>query len=315
MKNHLVPVYEDQQIVDFVNKQMSVFWLPDEIKVEKDIQDILVNMTESEKHAVIETLRLFSIYETHIGDEWWGGRFKEMFQRADYHRMSSVFSMVELAIHAVFYNKINELLHINTPEFFLSYQEDADLTSRMRFIDSMVGHERDDIALAAFCFCEGVILYSNFAFLIHFQSQGKNKLANIVRGLQFSVRDENLHAIASAYAFKNITRDSSEEEIAKLTDMIYKISEVVLEHEIAIIKKLFAKGKIEGITESQLINFVKSRIDVCLKEMGLKKIHNVTYNPVQEWFYKGINDYQFNDFFAGTGNQYNRNWGELEFKW
>jgi ribonucleotide reductase beta subunit family protein with ferritin-like domain len=315
MKNYLIPVYDDPQIVDFADKQMSVFWLPDEIKVEKDIQDILVNFTEAERHSVIETLRLFSIYETHIGDEWWGGRFKDMFQRADYHRMASVFSMVELAIHSVFYNKINELLYINTPEFFLSYQDDEDLKSRMNFIDSMVNNDDDAIALAAFCFCEGVILYSNFAFLIHFQSQGKNKLANIVRGLQFSVRDENLHAIASAYAFKVRTKDMSVEDKTVLQETIYKISEVVLEHETAIIKKLFAKGKIEGITESQLVNFVKSRIDVCLKEMGMKRLHNVTYNPIQEWFYKGINDFQFNDFFAGTGNQYNRNWGELEFKW
>lgn len=315
MQDHLVPVYEDKNIIEFTEKQLSVFWIPDEIKVEKDIQDILVNMTEAEKHAVIETLRLFSIYETHIGDEWWSGRFKKMFPRADYHRMAAAFSMLELCVHAPFYNKINELLHINTPEFFQSYKEDEDLKKRIDYIDAMANHPVDEIALGAFCFNEGVILYSNFAFLIHFQSQGKNKLTNIVRGLKFSVRDENFHAIASAYAFREKMKGKTEYERKVIVDEILKIADIVLEHEVAINEKLFSKGKIDGYTITQAINFVKSRIDNMLKEMGIKKIHNVTWNPVKDWFYKGINDYQYNDFFAGAGSAYNRNWSESEFKW
>lgn len=315
MKEHLVPVYEDPNIVKFAEDQLNVFWLPGEIKVEKDVQDILVNFTEAERHAVIETLRLFSIYETHIGDEWWSGRFKQMFPRADYHRMASAFSMVELCIHAIFYNEINDLLYINTPEFYKSYVEDPELKARIDYIGEMVDHPTDEIALGAFCFNEGVILYSNFGFLLHFQAQGKNKIANIGRGLRFSVRDENFHAMATAYAFKQKFKDRTEEEKASIVEEIHKIADKVLEHETAIIKKLFSKGKIDGITEQQLINFVKSRIDVCLRDMGLNKIHNVTYNPVGSWFYKMINDYQFNDFFAGTGNQYHRDWDEDSFKW
>ena len=59
---------------EFNTKQMHIFWLPEEIKVEKDIQDVLVNFTPAERHGVITTLKLFSIYEDHAGNEWWGGR-------------------------------------------------------------------------------------------------------------------------------------------------------------------------------------------------------------------------------------------------
>lgn len=315
MKKYLVPIYEDKNIIEFAEKQLLIFWLPDEIKVEKDIQDVLTNFTEAEKHAVIETLRLFSIYETHIGDEWWSGRFKKMFPRADYHRMASVFSMFELSIHAPFYNKINELLYINTPEFYLSYSEDPVLKDRVEHIGKMVSHKIDEVALGSFCMVEGVILYGNFGFLKHYQSNGKNKLMNVVRGLNFSVRDENLHAKATAYAFLQKMESKTEEEKQDIYKTIYETADLLLAHEILIIQKLFSKGKIDGITETQLINFVKSRIDSCLIDLGMKKIHNVTYNPVSEWFYKGINDYQFNDFFSGSGNQYHRNWDETGFTW
>jgi ribonucleotide reductase beta subunit family protein with ferritin-like domain len=77
----------------------------------------------------------------------------------------------------------------------------------------MVNHENDAVAIAAFSLIEGVILYSSFAFLKHYQSQGKNKLANVVRGINFSVRDENLHSLAGAWAFKLKVQELNEEEL------------------------------------------------------------------------------------------------------
>ena len=82
----------------------------------------------------------------------------------------------------------------------------------------------------------------------------------------------------------------------------------MLDHEEAIVNKLFGKGDIEGITKTQMMSFVKSRINVCMRNMGFNNIHKVDYNPVSEWFYKGINGYAMNDFFVSVGNQYQRNW-------
>jgi ribonucleotide reductase beta subunit family protein with ferritin-like domain len=315
LAQHLIPIYTDKNIVDFADNQLKVFWLPEEIKVEKDIQDVLTNFTEAEKHAVITTLKLFSLYETHAGDEYWGERFKKMFKGAEYHRMASVFSMFELAVHAPFYNKINELLYINTPEFYTSYVDNPVLKDRIDHISEIISDEDDLISLGGFSMVEGVILYSNFAFLKHYQSQGKNKLMNVVRGLNFSVRDENLHAEASAYAFKQKAKESTPEHLKVVEQKIREASQKIFEHEKKIISMLFEKGKIEGITAHQLENFVQSRINHCLKQLGFEKEYNVTYDPIASWFYKGINDYQYNDFFAGQGNQYNRNWDETAFSW
>ena len=43
--------------IEFAETQLKILWLPNEIKVEKDVQDILINMTEAERHGVITTLR------------------------------------------------------------------------------------------------------------------------------------------------------------------------------------------------------------------------------------------------------------------
>lgn len=323
MKNYLIPIYKEQAPIEFADTQLSVFWTADEINVQKDIQDVLVNFSTAEKHAVITILKLFSIYETHAGDEYWGGRFKEMFDGAEFHRMASVFSMIELAVHAPFYNKINQLLHIDTPEFYMQYLDDPELKARVDHIGQIIDNKDSLISLGAFSIVEGAILYSNFAFLKHYQSEGKNKLMNVVRGINFSVRDENIHSVAGAWSFKykllekknELTLDEYNLLLADVEKQIKALCEVVFMHEKQIISKLFEKGNIPGITAHQLECFVQSRLNDCLKELGFTKHYEVKYNPIAEWFYDGINKFQFNDFFSGQGREYNRNWDEAKFEW
>lgn len=317
LAKHLIPIDTDPIPQEFTDKQLKIFWLPEEVNVEKDIQDVLVNFTPAEKHGVITTLKLFSLYETHAGDEWWGGRFKQMFDGVEWHRMAATFAMFELAVHGPFYNKINQLLHLDDEKFYLSYLDNPVLKERMEHIAAIIGDEDELAALATFSMVEGVVLYSAFAYLKHFQSQGKNKLLNVVRGINFSLRDENLHALASAYAFKVKAKDAAlnaaqwEALKAKIITAALKI----YEHEDEIIDMVFEKGTQEGITSKQMKNFVKARINECFKQLGLPSLFDVTYDPISEWFYKAINDYTFNDFFSGLGREYSRDWDESRFTW
>ena len=303
----MTPTIDYPAVVEYTNKQANIFWTAEEIKVEKDKQDILVNMTESERHAVITTLKLFTKYEMIIGEEFWIERVMKWFPRPEIQAMASLFGAVELSIHAPFYRKINEELNLATDEFYTSYTTDPVLSDRIKFLDGLLGHDDIAKALGAFTFGEGAILYSSFAFLKHFQSQGKNKLLNVVAGINFSARDEALHSEAAGWLFQQYASEAGldlEEYEKYFTEVAVK----VLEHEVAIIEKLFEKGDIEGITKTQMVSFVKSRINVCMRNMGFSNIHKVDYNPVSEWFYKGINGYAMNDFFVSIGNQYQRNW-------
>lgn len=305
-----------KQAVEFADTQLGIFWLPGEVEVEKDIQDVLVNMTESEKHGVITTLKLFSLYEDFAGEEYWGGRFKEIWKEdIGMTRMASAFSMFETCIHLPFYSKLNELLHLNNDDFYNSYVDSPALKSRMEYIDGIISSKDNLVSLGGFSMVEGAILYSSFAFLKHFQSKGKNKLLNVVRGINFSVRDENLHSIGSAYAYKVMKEYSSKESIESAEEKLKILAQNLLEHECEIIEMIFEKGPIEGITKTQMKHFVESRIDECLKQLDIQPIFKPTYNPVAEWFYAGINGFQFNDFFSGIGSQYSRNWTETNFTW
>lgn len=307
------------EALDFAEKQNSVFWLHNEVKVEKDKQDLLVNVIPSEKHGVISVSKLFTRYELFIGEEYWGEVVAKRYPRPEIVRMANAFSFFELNVHAPFYAKLNEELGIATDEFYTSYVNDPVLADRMRFIEDMLNSDDELLSLAAFSMIEGAVLYSSFAFLKHFQSNGKNKMMNLVRGINFSVRDENLHAMAGAWLFKKVLEESNLSKHAKevLHLRIKQVARQVYEHECRIVDMIFEKGEIPGINAEDLKAFVRSRINICLSNLGVEPIftREETENTIDKWFYKGINDFQFNDFFSGMGNQYNRNWEKTGFVW
>ena len=117
--------------VDYTDQQTSIFWTHSEIELEKDIQDILVNLTPSERHGIITVLKLFTLYEVRAGEEYWGGRIAKAFGRHEIKDMCACFAFFEQCVHKRFYSKINELLHLHTDEFYNSYVEDEQLKARM----------------------------------------------------------------------------------------------------------------------------------------------------------------------------------------
>ena len=309
--------FDYPEALEFADRQNSVFCTHSEIEVEKDLQDIMVNMTEAERHGVLTVLKLFTKYELLVGDEYWGGVIKKKFPRPDIAIMADAFSYFETNVHARFYNKINEVLHLNTDEFYNSYVEDETLKARVEFISAALNDPDPLYSLAVFAMIEGAILYSSFSFLKHFQSQGKNKLVQIVAGVDFSVRDENIHHEAGCWLFKTLLKESrlTPEQQEALYARIYEASQILREHEHRINGMIFEKGTMDGITKIQSNNFVDSRIDLCLQNLGLTAIMKPASNPIGEWFYMGIAVAKMNDFFSKVGNQYNRNWKEQNFIW
>jgi ribonucleotide reductase beta subunit family protein with ferritin-like domain len=310
-------VIQYPEFSDIADEQMHNFWPWDEPEVENDVQDVRVHMTEQERHGLMTVLKLFTIYEMYAGDDYWAGRILRHFKRPEVQRMASLFSAVEFNSHAPFYNKINELLYVDTEKFYASWKEDPQLVDRMKFIENGVRHTDIAISLAAFSFIEGAVLYSSFAFLKHFQSEdcGKDLIKNICRGINLSVGDENLHAIGSALLFEKVMEDRPHHNREELEPVIRELAKEVYEHEATIVDKIFERGEITGITVKNLKDFVKHRVNVCLINLGYSYMYPDADMDgfIASWFYANVNSVQFHDFFTGSGSEYHIDWDEQVF--
>lgn len=315
------PTYDYPAAVKAAETQAEIFWLPTEPKVENDLHCIKTELTKQQLHGVMSTLKLFTIYEQVVGNEYWGGRFKRMFPRPDFLRMAIKFADVEINTHSPFYQRIDELLGLNTDEFYTTFTDDPVLKARMDFLDDVIGKGSDLESVAVFSLVEGVILYSSFAFLMSFQANGHNLLQNMHAGLTFSVKDENLHSEGGAWAFRTLLKEKLDaghidnEEVVKLKHKIQDAATQAYIHESKIIDMIFEEGEMSNAKAEDLRAFVRHRINVCLNQLGLEPIFAEEESPVNDWFYKMIGGDVQHDFFTKIGSSYNRNWSKTGFTW
>lgn len=307
--------------IEASDQQMRIYWTAEEIDVEKDIQDMRVTMTPAAAHGVTTGLKLFTLYELVAGRDYWLNRIMKRFPRPDIQRMASTFGFFELNVHAPFYNKINEALMLNTDAFYASYADDPTLNARMEFVEGLVTSKDDLLSLGSFSMVEGAVLYSNFAYLKSFQAEGSNSILNVVRGINFSVRDENLHCEGGALLYKTLRGEMEDTghltpgQRRELEQKLIECAKTILEHEKRIVAMLFEKGEVPNISAFQLVEFVKSRLNLCLANLDIKFQFEIFDTTVASWFYKNINATQLHDFFTGIGSSYSRDWDESKFIW
>jgi ribonucleoside-diphosphate reductase beta chain len=296
--------------------QQAGFWTANEVKLEKDIQPLLTELSEADKHGILTVLKLFTLYETRA-EEFWGDVIKEMFPRPEIQELAALNAAVELSVHRRVYDKLNQLLNVSSDEYYESYTQSKVMKDRMDFLDGYLKDGTPLEKIGAFAFAEGAVLFSSFAFLMSFRANGNNKLPNIPLAIKFSARDEDVHNQAASWLFQTLKYELEElsEDTSYIEEELRKMGQVVREHEYAIMADVFSKGKIDGITEIQMQHYIDSRINLVLKRLGFKKLYEVKYNPIEEWFDKIIGAYQYVDFFAGQGSSYSRGWDSKSFVW
>lgn len=173
-------------------------------------------------------------------------------------------------------------------------------------------------SVGLFSLIEGAILFSSFAFLKHFNSSGKNKLSNLNAGINFSINDENIHSQAGAWLHNTLVNEAKlpEEIMISLRAELVDSATKILLHESKIIDLIYEKGEIDGLKKEDLYDFVASRLNICLKALGITPVFKTRDdNPILSWFYKDLASSVLHDFFVSTGNDYSRNWTKTNFIW
>jgi ribonucleoside-diphosphate reductase beta chain len=315
---------EYQWALDLIDQQNAVFWRFNETNIEADFHDLKHNLTPAELTGISEALRLFTLYETHIGNDYWSGVIRKVFKQPEIQMLAATNSYFEV-VHARAYNEINKCLGLDTEEFYTSYKLDPLLSDRIQFIEDNCNIPKDYNALdilksiGTFLFIEGAVLYSSFAFIKHFSSNGKNFLKNVNAAIDYSIRDEGgIHVTSGEMLFKTlkVQAELTVDEDTELTNHLIKIARKTFEHEEKIMDKLFAGGKIVGITENQMKTFIRSRVNECLKCLDIQPyFEKETYNPIESWFYNNVVGLKQSDFFHKKSAQYSRKWIKHKFIW
>jgi ribonucleoside-diphosphate reductase beta chain len=306
-------------------KQAQAFWLHTEIPMQGDIKDWNENLSVEEKNLVGNILLGFAQTECAVSD-YWTTMVTEWFPKHEIKQMAMMFGSQE-TIHATAYSYLNESLGLEDFEAFLHepatadrFENLANITNRYTWEDLKTNSDaRKEIArsLAIFsAFTEGVALYSSFAVLYSFQM--RNKLKGIGQQMKWSVRDESLHSKMGCQLFRHMCDEYPElKQDAK--SAVEEAANIMLELELKYIDKMFEMGDLENLKKTDLINFIRRRVNEKYNELGYEgKLFDYDADSANEleWFYHLTGGTTHTDFFAVRPTDYSKanegeDWNDL----
>lgn len=306
------------QFVDaIIHQKEALFWTDREVKLEKDEQDLKVNLSESQVHALTFNQRLFTKYEDVIGNDYWIGVVHKRYKNSEIRRLAICFADVEENIHFPFYRRVNEVLGTHNDEFYNAFETDPILVERIKFMQSLVSSKDTLESMGAFAFMEGAVLFTAFAMIKSLGVKGQTMMPNLISGINMSVLDENFHMQTACEIFKVQLEleNRSEEDVRKLKANIYKHAEYVLEHEYTIIDAMLAKGDIPFASKAELKGFARHRVNVVLRTLGFKELatFDETDDTISEWFYKFMEAFTHNDNFFSRGRNYKKEYSAEDY--
>lgn len=307
--------------LEAIDASESRHWRWNQTHIENDYQDLTTKLTQPELHGIKEVLRLFTLYETEIGENYWQGIVAKVFPHPEIKMMCSRFAYEEFGIHARAYAAINDVLDELDEEHMTSWRQDENLVKRMEFISDAAmipkNYNALDVlkALGAFILIEGAVLSSSFAFIKHFKANGKNLLSGMVEAINYSLQDEMGHYKNGALLFRTLREQAqlTKQENQELTTHIIKLSEKTREHEAIITENIFSHGRITGITHHQTDNFVNNQ---CVRLLDLLEVeHDMELLPtdIENWYWTNVSGLKMNDFFATQSTAYSHNWVKGKF--
>jgi ribonucleotide reductase beta subunit family protein with ferritin-like domain len=298
---------------ELMEQQQDINWFAQEIKVENDIQDYRHNMSRESYHLITLTLQLFVEIEQKVGDVW--SSIANWFPHSEIDGACTQIAAMEKSVHAFFYQKMSDVLNIDPEDTAKNQQTILVLKEKLDFLNKITSNLDKDkpLSLATVALIEQVLLFSNFAMLKSFKANGHKMIPNTLTGVDYVVNDEVIHGVFATYLHNVYIEEYptvyGSFPLVEHEKAVRKLTEKIVAHEDSVIDYGFpGEAAINDITASQLKNFIRSRANQVLSDLGMEPLYEIKENPIADWFYKGANSIKVHDFFASGTNQYRRGW-------
>ena len=316
-KNPMFGLYMYPFANEIRERHQDIMWFSHEIKVHKDVQDYMVNMPRESFELAKTILQSFVEIEQEVGDIW--SSIADWFPHSEIDGACSTISFAEKAVHSFFYQQMSDVLNIDPEETQKVQEEVRAIHNKLTYIRSVMSNASENKLLTLFTLAmiEQVMLFSNFAMLKSFQSNGNNLIPNTISGVDYVINDELIHGEFASYLFQQLIHESNltEQQELSLQIRIARVINEIFVHENDNIDYMFrdVTGSINGVTPDSLKSFIKQRIDSVVVGIGYKSFYNDTDLTISNWFFKGANSIKMHDFFIKGTNSYSRKWSEEEF--
>lgn len=292
---------------EFIETMHNGFWTHREFNFSSDVQDFKVNLTDQEKTIITRALSTIGQLEISVKKFW--AKLGDNLPHPSINDMGYVMANVEV-IHGDAYERLLEVLGIDNN--FEKILELDIIKGRVNYLRKHLHKFHDNnkkqfvYSLILFTlFVENIALFSQF-YTISFFGRYKNLLKDTNKQVEYTSREENLHAMIGIKLINTIREEYPELFDADLQSKIaYEAAEAV-KYECEIIDWIVNGYKHEKLNSNLLKEFIKNRMNESLEQIGYGRIFDVNSEVIAQtsWFDEQVLGNNMTDFFHSRPVEY-----------
>lgn len=287
---------------EFWRRQQQVHWVPEEVPLGEDVKDWASKLNDAERNLLTQIFRFFTQSDVEVNDNYME-RYARVFKPTEIKMMLASFSNIE-TVHIAAYALLLETIGMPETEFaaFMDYQALRDKHDYM----SKFGVENDADILRTVAmfggFTEGLQLFASFAMLMNFPRF--NKMKGMGQIVTWSVRDESLHCEGMIKLFHAFAKETNA-LTQNVKDDIVDCCKTVVGMEDRFIDLAFEMGPVQGMTDTDIKQYIRYIADWRLGQLGLPKVYGVNEHPIP-WLTAILNGVEHANFFEARATEYSK---------
>jgi ribonucleoside-diphosphate reductase beta chain len=287
---------------EFWRKQQQVHWVPEEVPLGEDVKDWASKLNDQERNLLTQIFRFFTQADVEVNDNYME-RYARVFKPVEVKMMLAAFSNIE-TVHIAAYALLLETIGMPETEFaaFMDYQALRDKHDYMQKFG--VESDADILRTVAMFggFTEGLQLFASFAMLMNFPRF--NKMKGMGQIVTWSVRDESLHCEGMIKLFHAYAKETNA-LTQSVKDDIVDCCKTVVGIEDRFIDLAFEMGPVQGMTDTDIKQYIRYIADWRLGQLGLPKIYGVNEHPIP-WLTAILNGVEHANFFEARATEYSK---------
>lgn len=276
-KNITYKPFKHNWAIELAKQHEGLHWIEEEATLGDDVVQWNNKLTANEKSLITNILKLFTTSDVVVGS-CYADYFIPVFKNNEVRSMLLSFAARE-GIHQRAYALLNDTLGL-PEEYYNAFTEYKELSDKVEMMQQLNTSTQRGIAvsLAQEVISEGVSLFSAFAMLMNFSRYGKMTGMNTI--VEWSIRDETLHADGLSRLFREYCDEHPRIVTNEFKKEIYERFSTAVDLEDKVIDLAFEMGAVEGLTASEVKQYIRFIADRRLNDLGLKAIWNIEKNPL-----------------------------------
>ncbi len=308
-KRFNIKPYEYPELYEYVGAIRHSYWIHTEFNYVSDVQDFKVNIAESERQAIKNTMLAIAQIEVAV-KAFWGDIYKKM-PKPEIAAVGFTFAESEVR-HMDAYSHLLEILGLN--EEFRNINKLPALMERVNYLENVINvsksEKNEDYALALLLFSlfiEHVSLFSQFLIMMSF-----NKHRNLFKGISNAVeatsKEEQIHGLFGIELINLIKTENPDWFDDDFKEKVKAACQQAYNSETKVLDWILEKGELSFLSKETILEFIKNRLNNSLQSIGLEKVFRVNEKLLEEtnWFDEEVVSTKHGDFFVKRSINYNK---------